>query len=1213
MKQAPSESLARAKLAKTRLPVRFESNAGQMDDRIRFVARAHGSALMLTDDGARMSLVKKEKAAGKHTKPTHAAIALKVDGARTVTPIAKTENQLAVSTNYFIGKNPAKWRANVPTFTKVTYPQIKDGVDLVYHGENGYLEYDFVVAPGANVESVAINVEGADVEVTKKGDLAIHTKAGDIVQPRPVTYQVGPDGKRTLIASSYRLVPGEKRVGFKVAAYDKSRPLVIDPPIPGFATYLGGSNGDNLVGDDASSGVATDATGNTYVTGQTVSIDFPLMNPADDVIDDCDDGCYSMEAFVSKLNPTGTALVYSTYLGGGDTDIGFSVAVDSMNRAYVAGATNSVNFPIFPVPQDPPLPNQVINPFYAGGGFDGFVTRLDASGQLANDAYSTYLAGNGEDRAQGIAVSSTFVAYVTGATNSGELTNPPQRGLPPSQAGTSQPMPLDAFVLALNDTGTALVVGTTDPITRVRHVGGSGDDEAFGIARDANGNVYIAGYTQSPTITAGLAGHPCNGGGQSFFHNAMVARLSGADLSVTWSACVGGTDVDNGYGIATFGNNVYVTGGTRSADFATTPGAFQTGQQPPVVGEPRGDEDAFVTVLPSDGGAFVYSTRFGRAGQDVGFAIAVDSSGSAWITGSTTSSDITEVNSPTNLGFAGGIGKGGNRDAYIVRFNPTGTGAGLVSYLGGDGSDQGTGLAIRGTSIHLLGTTESNAAGISTSNPRGLPASPGAFQQDNAYHLPNAQNSARSQDAFVARFDVPPLFISPPSTVVNVGGTQQFAATGGIGGPYTYSITSNNSNASINPTTGLYSAGAIGNVVDTVTVADAAGITASATVQVGAPPPDLVIAPVGASVPPRGRVNFAASGGTPPYGWVIASNPSGGTIAQNGAYTAGSTGSVVDIVRVTDQQGISRTATVQVGAPLRISPPLPQTPPNGQIAFTATGGSGSGYVWSISKNESGGTIVAGTGVYKAGGVTNKVDTVTVTDGLGNKASVNVSVGGGIAISPAEPTTTTRGTISFTAVGGSGSFTWSIVTAASGGTIDVATGVYTAGSVGNVVDVVKATDSVGNSATVGVNVGPALTIDPPNATVQTGTKQGFAAAGGSGVYVWSLLQDQSGGNIGADGIYTSGPNAGIDIVRLTDSLGSTADAPVTVQARPTTAQPNGTPGVDGGTFNGINIGGGGGDDCSCHTVGTNGHGTMLPRLMAGIALVLGFLVRRRRRS
>jgi MYXO-CTERM domain-containing protein len=320
---------------------------------------------------------------------------------------------------------------------------------------------------------------------------------------------------------------------------------------------------------------------------------------------------------------------------------------------------------------------------------------------------------------------------------------------------------------------------------------------------------------------------------------------------------------------------------------------------------------------------------------------------------------------------------------------------------------------------------------------------------------------------------------------------------------------------------------------------------------------------------------------------------------------------------VTDSLGATATGTVNVGPALKITPDKPTAPPGGVLNFTATGGSGTGYTWTISKNGSSGSINPSTGHYTAGGGASTVDTVRVTDSLGNFATVNVSVGGGIAITPDEPATSPRGTVQFSAIGGSNVFTWSMIASNSGGTIDPSTGLYTAGAIGDVVDIVKATDTVGKAAAVEVTVGPALRITPPSSNVIAGAVIGFTATGGSGAgYAWAIPSNVSGATIDPNGRYVAGPSGGTDIVRLTDSVGATAEGQVVVTAAPAshppgTGQPGSSGGTSSGTINGVNIGGGGNDDCSCRTVGTPSTGGST-RVLLGVALALGLVARRRRR-
>jgi hypothetical protein len=550
-------------------------------------------------------------------------------------------------------------------------------------------------------------------------------------------------------------------------------------------------------------------------------------------------------------------------------------------------------------------------------------------------------------------------------------------------------------------------------------------------------------------------------------------------------------------------------------------------------------------------------------------------------------------------GSLGGCGV----DAYVAKLNPAGSAVTLFTYLGGaEGFDEGFGIVAKGSSVYVSGYTTSFD----------FPTSPGAF----------LESPREDANAWITKVGVAPLFISPPNASVQPGGTAQFTATGGIGFGYVFSLTANGSGGSVT-SDGDYAAGITGGTTDTVTVTDAAGFTASAVVSIGGNTTDLIISPASTSVTPKGTRIFQASGGVPPYVFSFASNASVGTVASNGNYTAGTKGGVTDIVRVTDAIGESKTATVAVGAGITITPPSPKTPPGGTVDFIATGGSGTGYSWSIASKSPSGTISATSGRYTAGSSSNVVETVKVTDSLGNTATVQVSVGGGLAIDPDAPSTTTKGTVQFTAFGGSGVYTWSFIENASGGTIDPATGAYQAGTTGNVQDVIKVTDSLGKAAAATVDVGPALSITPTSAQALAETHVQFTAAGGSGTgYAYSITQNQSGGTVGNDGVYTAGDNGGTDTVQLTDSAGNTATAQVTVTPKPKAN--NGGGGADGGAGNGnnndagqngLNLAGGGNDDCNCHTAGASSlsAGASAARVFAGLALVLGLVLRRRRRQ
>jgi len=1064
-------------------------------------------------------------------------------------------------------------------------------------------------------------------------------------------------------------------------------------------------------------GVAADSMGNTYVVGDTDSVDFPVEEPYDGT-----PGWIfgeSSDAFVAKFDPAGT-VEWATYFGGAGSDVGNAIALDpANNEVFIAGSTHSGWYDEDTFPIEPP--HQAFNR-WPGDELDGFVARFSNDGQTLR--YSTLLNGSNDEEALALAVDSSGYAYVGGYTASWDFTNFTVSTADFATRAISSEA--QGFVIKLDPTGRNATYGP-------HLLGGGGITEVWGLAVDGGGRAYAVGYTDVPLSTTGEPS-ACSAADDV---DVFVTRLDGHGTT-EYLRCIGGGDVEYATAVAVdTEGNAYVTGYTSSDDFLVTPGALRE--------DAPGNGDAFVTKLAEDG-EIVYSTYLGGSSHDVGNAIAVDSSKTAWIVGATSSEDFpTRFPLPNTQFHTPPVGAGEAGEAFITRLDASGSTIFFSTFYGGSDYDTATAIAVRSNGVHVAGRT---------------------LSQD----LPNPIQGANAglEDAFILTVTVPELVIDPSSVTLLVNGTQQFAAGGGVGfgytydvtqnqsgasidstglytagsspgidivtvtdpagtsanatvvveapdlvidpptatvapgeqlqftasggiGPYSFEITNNESggtitsdgqytagptggvtdvvtvtdangttktatvvvtapnivvtpsNATVNPrgqvqftvsggaapytfaittnasggtitSSGLYTAGSTGGVTDVVTVTDANGATANATVVVNSVvSANLTIDPPSASLPPRAQRQFNASGGTPPYKFSFASNASGGTLTSSGLYTAGSRGSVTDIVRVTDAAGSSAIATISVRPGITITPASPSAPPNGTINFSATGGSGSGYTWTITQNGSNGaTIGASTGIYKAGSGSNTVDVVQVTDSLGNRASVQVSVGGGLAISPDAPTTSTRGRIEFSAFGGSGSYTWSLEANPSGGSIDPATGHYTAGSTGNVVDVVRVTDSVGNARSVDVTVGPSLAILPDARTVLTGAEIAFSGMGGSGEgYVWSIPDNQSGATIDPNGLYKAGEKAGTDTVRLTDSVGNTAEARVTVQARPAPGQtPGGVGSIDGGTFGNFAIGGGE-DDCSCRAVGTS-NGTSSARLIPALALAFGLVFRRRRR-
>lgn len=382
--------------------------------------------------------------------------------------------------------------------------------------------------------------------------------------------------------------------------------------------------------------------------------------------------------------------------------------------------------------------------------------------------------------------------------------------------------------------------------------------------------------------------------------------------------------------------------------------------------------------------------------------------------------------------------------------------------------------------------------------------------------------------------------IAPPAPAAPPLGSVQLTATGGSGAGFTWSVTANASGGSVSAA-GLYTAGPTGNVADTVQVTDSLGNTASVSVSVGG---GVSINPAAPTTPPRGAIAFLVTGGSGAgYTWAFVTNASGGAInAATGAYTAGPTGTVTDVVKVTDSLGNTKSVSVTVTAGVSISPTTVTLAPLGTAAFAAAGGSGAGYTYAVTTNLSGGSVVAATGAYKAGNVGSVTDVVTVTDSLGNKASANVTVTKAVAVTPIATNVAPRGAASFAASGGAGGYTFSLATNASGGNVTASSGAYTAGAKGSVVDVVRVTDQNGAVTTASITVGPQITISPTPAHAPPLGKLTLVAQGGAGFgYVWELAATASGGSLDTvTGEYVAGPTANsIDTVRVSDGLGNVA--------------------------------------------------------------------------
>ncbi|MGA2325613.1 MAG: SBBP repeat-containing protein [Bryobacteraceae bacterium] len=607
-----------------------------------FLTRSRGMIVFFTDTEAVMVLHKSEK--------RREVVRMKLAGAMKPRQAAGLEKLPGVS-NYFIGNDPKKWRTDVPHYARIQYEGVYPGIDLVWYGNQRQLEYDFVVAAGADPRQIQVAYEGVEsVGVEAGGELVLRTALGAVRQPPPRVYQeMG--GKRVEVGARYAMM-ARNRVSFELASYDRKRELRIDPVVLAYSTYLGGS------GDDVSGGIAVDAAGSAYVTGYTASTNFPSQSPYQATLQG------TANVFVTKLSPAGNALVYSTYLGGSGWDWGRGIAVDGAGSAYVTGSTDSANFPT----------QSAYQATFQGGPCDAFVTKLSPAGNAL--VYSTYLGGRGQDLGFGIAVDGAGSAYVTGYTDSANF--PTQSAYQATKQGDYN----NAFVTKLTPAGNALVYST--------YLGGSGVDGGSAIAVDGAGSAYVTGGTTSPDF-------PTQSPYQATFQgysDAFVTKLTPAGNALVYSTYLGGSGDDGGGGIAVDGaGSAYVTGYTSSTNFPTQ-SAYQATLQ--------GSQDAFVTKLTPAGNALSYSTYLGGSGDDWGFGIAVDAAGSAYVTGWTSSQNF-----PTQSPYQA-TNQGGIYDAFVTKLTPAGTALVYSTYLGGSGYDWRSGIALDGAGlVYVTGVTSS--------------------------------------------------------------------------------------------------------------------------------------------------------------------------------------------------------------------------------------------------------------------------------------------------------------------------------------------------------------------------------------------------------------------------------------------------------------------------------------------------------------------------
>jgi len=686
-----------------KLPLSFEANQGQTNSQVRFTSRTSAYTLFLTGSQAVLAF--------PATPSLHhaATFRMQLAGANpNLTPSGA--DQLPGVVNYFVGSNPAKWRSNIPTYRKVRYPSVYPGIDLVYYGNQRQLEYDFLVAPQADPASIRLQFAPANkLSLDARGNLQIQGNHRTIAFQKPRVYQHLDRGDQS-IAGQFQLL-AHNTVTFKLGRYNRSLPLVIDP-ILSYSTFLGGTSGDYPAG------IAVDSSGNTYLAGYTYSLDFPTTTGAFQA-KDLDTLTDDQSTFVTKLNSTGTALVYSTYLSGSIPSTGGNgsawsmasgIAVDSKGDAYIAGYTMAADFPVT---------SGAFQTTFAGAQ-GGFVTKLNPTGTAL--IYSTYLAGDLAGWAGAIAIDNSGDAFVTGWTNSKKFpttTGAYQTSFPGAKNTTRT-----AFVSELNPTGAALVFST--------YLGGSGNsnnagDWANAIAIGPAGQVYVAGVTYSSDFPVTKnAFQSTNKAATLLTDNAFVTAFNPTGSALVYSTYLGGSgNATNKHGDAALGIAVdstgaaFVTGIVRSPDFPTTNNAYQV--------KLPGSLNAFVSKLNPSGTALDYSTFLGGSIQENGDAIAIDAQGDAYVVGLSVSPDYPVTPGAiqsTNNAFANAAPVG-----ILAELNPTGAALLYSTYLGGSGLNDGSGAGDGFTAIALGASGNVYLTGNASS--LDYPVTTGAYQSTN--------------------------------------------------------------------------------------------------------------------------------------------------------------------------------------------------------------------------------------------------------------------------------------------------------------------------------------------------------------------------------------------------------------------------------------------------------------------------------------------------
>ncbi|NJK66383.1 MAG: hypothetical protein HC941_07485 [Microcoleus sp. SU_5_3] len=685
------------------IPLSFIANSGQSDPSVKFQVKGVGHSIFFTPNEITFTAFSKSTELG-NAAATSSIVRSSLANSNPNPTISGLE-QLPGVANFILGEDSSQWHTNVPTFNGVVYQNVYQGIDRVFKGTEGQLKSEFLVAPFADPSQIKMNYSGVNnIRLRDDGALILETPLGELIDNAPIVYQEI-NGQRVNVPAAYNLL-GNGQVGFSLGDFDRTQPLVIDPVLA-YSTYLGGS------ASDTANRITVDSTGAAYIIGTT----FNNFTTTPGAFQTTPAG--NADFLVTKINPEGTALVYSTYIGGIGNEYGFGIAVDSQGNAYLTGQVDP-GYPTTPGSFQPTAPN-----------YTAAVTKLNAAGNAL--VYSTFLGTSSSGAlGNGIAVDSNGNAYVTGLTGDGFPT-----------ANASQPAyggGIDAFISKVNPTGSGLVYST--------YLGGSDREDAQAIALDQYGNAYITGLTYSTNFpTYAISFPPINtfqttmGGGQ---YDAFISEFNIIGEG-KYSTYLGGSGDEKGADIAVdSAGNAYVVGITNSTNFPTASPiqALKAG-----AGNDT-SSDAFVSKLSPGGDALIYSTYLGGSGDDNGHRITADSANNVYVTGDTTSTNFPTKNVIQSV-------SGGGKDAFVTKINSSGSALVDSTYLGGSGDDNGSGIAVDASGgVYVAGSTTSS--NFPTANPL------------------QAANGGGASDAFITKI-IPG---GPQVKIIESGGSTNVAESG---------------------------------------------------------------------------------------------------------------------------------------------------------------------------------------------------------------------------------------------------------------------------------------------------------------------------------------------------------------------------------------------------------------------------------------------------